>query len=121
MPDRRKRAPPPPARARPRDREPRMRVLLLGAGGNAANKVAPAAIVARCQDKLACAEALGGLAPATHALDDGPTAVERALRRHGAIWLRLRRGSGSVGALPTGSATMAESWVAHWAARRGHD
>jgi len=83
--------------------------------------VPPAAIVARCQDKLVCAEALGGLAPATHALDNGPAAVEKALRRHGAIWLRLRRGSGSVGALPTGSAAMAEAWVAHWAARRGHD
>jgi carbamoyl-phosphate synthase large subunit len=81
--------------------------------------VPPAAIVARCQDKLACAEALGGLAPATHALADGPAAVARALRRHGAVWLRLRHGSGSTGALPTGSAAMAEQWVAHWSARRG--
>jgi len=82
--------------------------------------VPPAAIVARCQDKLACADALGGLAPATHSLDGGRAAAEKALRRHGAVWLRPRRGSGSVGALPTSSAAMAEQWVAHWAARRGH-
>ncbi|HYV17342.1 MAG TPA: hypothetical protein VE972_15115 [Conexibacter sp.] len=79
--------------------------------------VPPAAIVGRCQDKATCAQALGDLAPATHRLAGGPPALEAALRRHGTIWLRLRHGAGSAGALPTASASMAAHWIEHWAAR----
>jgi hypothetical protein len=82
-------------------------------GLKCATAVPPAGIVERCADKWMTATLLGDLAPETHRLE-GPRSVGPILDRLGEAWLRLRRGAGSTGALPTSSPEMVLEWVAHW-------
>lgn len=69
-----------------------------------------------CQDKLTTAQILGELAPRSYNVSAG--AFERAL--HGEAWMRLRRGAGSMGALPVRDWNMIEAWLAHWQRDRGY-
>lgn len=64
-------------------------------------------VVRRCQDKLMCATFLGDLAPRSFALQD--TGFEDY-----PMWLRLRRGAGSAGAVLAAEPYFAREWVDHW-------
>lgn len=70
-----------------------------------------------CEDKLATARELGpDLAPVSDLL--GP---EQFNRLGGSAWMRLRRGAGSMGALPVHDYKMADQWWRHWQRARGLD
>ena len=72
-----------------------------------------------CQDKYALTRFLGsrGLpVPRTYPVS-AVKDVERVLRRlsrHSLLWCRIRRGSGSVGAIPVKSAAQARAWIRYW-------
>jgi hypothetical protein len=70
--------------------------------------VPTAKVVERCQDKLACAQALEELAPRSQSVEHGVVHFTRPK------WLRLRTGAGSAGAILCGSPHVAEAWVLHW-------
>lgn len=83
-----------------------------------------AAAIERCQDKYHLAtflRARGLPAPATYPvrnlrrLDD----AFRRLGRRSRVWCRIRRGTGSLGAIPVKSAEQARSWIEYWRAMRG--
>jgi carbamoyl-phosphate synthase large subunit len=83
----------------------------------------PAAIK-RCQDKYHLARFLrvrGLPAPATYPvrnlkrIDD----TFRRLGRHSRVWCRIRRGTGSLGAIPVKSPEQARSWIEYWREMRG--
>jgi carbamoylphosphate synthase large subunit len=80
--------------------------------------------VALCQDKYALARRLaeaGVPVPETYPLDslDGLEAVFARLARHPLVWCRVRRGAGSVGAIPVLRAEQARAWIAYWEEMRG--
>lgn len=77
---------------------------------NAATAVPQAMTIRLCQDKLAAASRLGELAPRSSSL----SLLRLWLREHGTVWLRLRIGAGSSGALPTNDPVLVERWVNHW-------
>ena len=70
------------------------------------------------QDKLTCAGAIGDLAPPSMALwSEGD--VAEAIKRFGwPIWVRARKGAGSLAALPVESVEIGVAWVNFWK-RRG--
>lgn len=82
-------------------------------GLKCATAVPPSAIVERCQDKWLTAVHCGDLAPETHRVTDREH-LHDAIDKLGEVWLRLRHGAGSTGALPTSSKAMADEWIAHW-------
>jgi hypothetical protein len=82
-------------------------------------------VIERCQDKCALARFLRAgyvAAPLTCPVTDlekmaGPfrrLSVEQPL-----VWCRVRRGNGSVGAIPVNTLEQARSWVRYWAEMRG--
>ncbi len=83
----------------------------------------PAAIE-RCRDKYRLARFLrahGLPAPATYPvrnlkrIDD----TFRRLGRRSRVWCRIRRGTGSLGAIPVKSPEQARSWIEYWREMRG--
>jgi carbamoyl-phosphate synthase large subunit len=77
--------------------------------------VPPVEIVDLCQDKLDCARALGALAPVSGDIYDAIS----LLASYGDLWMRLRRGAGSSGALPVSSVAATDRWYTHWRDTRG--
>jgi carbamoyl-phosphate synthase large subunit len=82
-------------------------------------------VIALGQDKYALAERLGRAgvpAPRTLAVDDlkSVTRLVRGLARGGGrVWVRARRGSGALAALPVRTAEQARAWIAYWWRMRG--
>ncbi len=77
-----------------------------------------------CQDKLALTSVLAGRGvpvPETYAVTslDDVDAVFACLAHHAAAWCRIRRGSGSRGALPVTRPEQARAWIAYWRDVRG--
>ncbi|HEU5322783.1 MAG TPA: hypothetical protein VFX28_18395, partial [Methylomirabilota bacterium] len=80
-------------------------------------------VIARCQDKYALIALL--------ARRGVPVAPARALRRPGDVgvafralagrplWCRLRRGTGSAGAVPVRTPAQARAWIHYWETMRG--
>lgn len=68
------------------------------------------AIVEKCQDKLACAQVLGELAPRS----DSYWHWHNTYIIDWPLWLRLREGAGSAGAVLAGDLDFARKWVEHW-------
>jgi len=76
-------------------------------------------VIDRCQDKYALTVFLrrrGIPAPLTYPITDA-TRLEEVFRRfhpRRELWCRIRRGSGSYGAIPVRNADQARSWIAYW-------
>ncbi len=71
------------------------------------------------QDKLLTADAAFHVAPPTMAVDT-PKDLMVALTTLGSpVWLRLRRGAGSMGALAVRAFPLGHEWIEHWDAGRG--
>lgn len=82
------------------------------------------AVLERCADKYGLGVFLRGhgLAVPRTVTVRGLTDVAAAFRRlapRGTAWCRVRRGSGSLGALPVRSAAQARAWIAYWGRMRG--
>jgi glutathione synthase/RimK-type ligase-like ATP-grasp enzyme len=81
-------------------------------------------VIARCQDKYALTRFLrarGLPVPRTYPvrrLEEIATVFAR-LSAGGRVWCRVRRGSGSLGAVPVKTAEQARNWIRHWADMRG--
>jgi hypothetical protein len=76
-----------------------------------------------CQDKLRLTNFLGMRAlpvPVSYAVTN-EQGIARAFRRLRTrpVWCRIRRGSGSAGAIPVKSVEMARFWILYWKAMRG--
>lgn len=69
-------------------------------------------VVERCQDKLVCAEALGELAPRSWGYTNLP-----AWENEFPVWMRVRNGAGSLGAVLVEDLDMAAAWGEHWVGR----
>jgi carbamoylphosphate synthase large subunit len=83
-------------------------------------------LVERCADKYRLARRLRSLglpAPVTarvRGLRDVDAIFRRLTGRSGApLWCRVRRGAGSLGAIPVATAAHARSWIAYWRDMRG--
>jgi hypothetical protein len=80
--------------------------------------------IKRCQDKYELTSFLGrrGFAvPETHAVKS-LAQVDRIFRRlssRSRLWCRVRRGAGSLAALPVENAEQARSWIRYWQDMRG--
>jgi carbamoyl-phosphate synthase large subunit len=77
--------------------------------------------IARCQDKLACAERLTEAevaVPASAPLDETSVAAIAKLGG-GTAWVRARSGAGSRAALPVQTSAQAAAWAHWWEAMRG--
>ena len=82
-------------------------------------------VIERCQDKYALARFLrarGVPAPLTYPVTD-PGRVAESFRRLTAtqplVWCRVRRGNGSVGAIPVRTPEHARCWIGYWEEMRG--
>jgi carbamoylphosphate synthase large subunit len=82
------------------------------------------AVVDLCQDKYRLNVALrarGVPVPLTYPVSS-LRALERIFARlpaHSPVWCRVRRGSGSTGAIPVKNPAQARSWIAYWTEMRG--
>jgi carbamoyl-phosphate synthase large subunit len=81
-------------------------------------------VIALGQDKYALAERLreaGVPAPRTLAVRDlrSVARLVRRLARRGRVWVRARRGSGALAALPVRTAGQARAWITYWWRMRG--
>jgi carbamoyl-phosphate synthase large subunit len=79
-------------------------------------------VVAACQDKLACAQLLGDLAPRSFALDPMPYSELAAwdgtgLNLDAPLWMRARRGAGSLAAKPVYGFADLNAWREVWKGR----
>jgi hypothetical protein len=81
-------------------------------------------VIERCQDKYRLAVLLRGRGVPVaetyrvRSLRDVGAIFER-LRAHRRLWCRVRRGSGSVAAIPVVSPEQARGWIAYWDEMRG--
>lgn len=79
----------------------------------------PASVIERCQDKYALATLLrrrGVPVARTYPIKkaaDVPRLFKR-FKGHNRLWCRIRRGSGSNGAIPVKSPEQVQSWIAYW-------
>lgn len=81
-------------------------------------------VIALCQDKYALTEfvrARGLAAPVTYPVADLETIADvfGRLPSQPRLWCRIRRGAGSMGALPVKSPDQARSWIGYWHEMRG--
>lgn len=84
----------------------------------------PPRVIARCQDKYALTRFLraqGVPVPRTYPLRDlaGIARAFARLNTRGPVWCRIRRGSGSLGAIPVRTAAQVRNWVRYWSEMRG--
>jgi carbamoyl-phosphate synthase large subunit len=82
------------------------------------------ALIERCQDKYGLTEFLrrrGIAAPQTCRAESAKQveALFRRLAPRTMLWCRLRRGSGSLGAIPVRTPDQAWSWIRYWEEMRG--
>lgn len=82
------------------------------------------AVIDRCQDKYTLTTFLrrhGLPVPTTYAVDslDNIARVFRRLSPSSQVWCRIRRGSGSAGAIPVKTPGQARSWIEYWEQMRG--
>jgi hypothetical protein len=81
-------------------------------------------VIERCQDKYALTAFLRRRripAPLTHPVSDLAD-VERLFRRfpsRSRLWCRIRKGTGSFGAIPVRSPEQVRSWIRYWQRMRG--
>jgi glutathione synthase/RimK-type ligase-like ATP-grasp enzyme len=81
-------------------------------------------VIELCQDKYrltACLRVRGVPAPATYRVTDRKRidGIFRRLTPHSSAWCRIRRGSGSIGAVRVKSPEQAWSWIGFWREMRG--
>lgn len=81
-------------------------------------------IIETCRDKftlMALLRASGISVPPTYAVErlDQLDELFRRLSRHSQVWCRIRRGSGSIGAIPVRRAEQARWWIEYWQEMRG--
>lgn len=81
-------------------------------------------VVALCQDKYRLARFLRGRgipAPATFPVTDLTRidGIFRRVARRQPLWCRIRKGSGSIGAIPVRTPAHARGWITYWKEMRG--
>jgi len=81
-------------------------------------------VIERCRDKFelnAFLRERGIAVPSTHAVEHLGELEElfRRLSAHSQLWCRIRKGSGSIGAIPVKTPDQARWWIEYWQEMRG--
>jgi carbamoylphosphate synthase large subunit len=84
----------------------------------------PKAVIKRCQDKYVLTRFLrrsGIPAPLTYSITalDEIDKIFRRLAPRCPLWCRIRKGTGSLGAIPVKSPEQVRSWIKYWQEMRG--